>query len=342
MRLRRPSAAPIAAVLTALLLLPACGQSTGRARWVDAGAAGGAAGDGTSAPASPGPAGAGAPGTAAPKAPPGAAPARAYPVGVRQLALSRGAQRPLSTTVWYPATGRAGSGAPNVVADAAPAAGRFPVVLFSHGLTGYPEAYEGFTSRLAAAGFVVAAPAYPFTKRGAPSFNPVDVLNQPADAWHVIGEVLKLDTRTGDPLAGHLDQDRVGAAGHSAGGYTTAGMLSARRGAPLAAAVIIAGGAVGGFGGPSTPALFIHGDRDPTVEYANGRAAYDALPWPKAFLTLANGGHWEFLAPGAVGFDATTRTATDFLRWSLYGDAAAKGRVARDGGAGARVEAALG
>jgi dienelactone hydrolase len=244
--------------------------------------------------------------------------------------------------VWYPATGKAGAAA-GAGAGAA-ANGHFPVVLFSHGLTGIPTAYEGILTRLAAAGFVVAAPAYPYTKQGAPSYNPLDVLNQPADAWYVIGEVLKLNTRSGDPLAGHLDPSRVGLAGHSAGAYTTAGMLTARREAPVAGAVIIAGGSIGGFAGTATPVLYVHGDQDPTVGIANGRAAYAATPWPKAFVTVVGGGHWQYLAPGAPGFAATVATTTDFLRWTLYGDDAAKARIAGDGSrdGAVRTETALG
>ena len=276
-------------------------------------------------------------GADAPPAPFGGAPTTAFAVGVRHLALSRGTDRPLPTTIWYPAAGKQrGTGA-------APAAGRFPLVLFSHGLTGSPAAYEGLLTRLASAGFVVAAPAYPHTSAGAPSYNPLDVLNQPADAWYVIGEVRKLDSRSDDPLAGHLEA-RVGIVGHSAGGYTTAGMLTMPPSVRVSGAVIIAGGSMGAFAGPGAPVLFVHGDEDPTVAYRNGREAYQAVPWPKAFLTVVGGEHWQFLAPGARGFDPTVRTMTDFLRWSLYGDEAARGRIAADGTATglARTEVALG
>lgn len=273
-------------------------------------------------------------GTSATQAPSAHAPSKAFAVGTRTLSLSRSG-RSLPTTIWYPATRRS-AGAP--VAE-----GRFPVVLFSHGLHGLPAYYRQHATRFAAAGFVIAAPAYPFTKQGATAFNMGDMDNQPADASHVITELLKLDTKAGDPFVGHLDGAHVGAAGHSAGGFTTAGMLAGNRDARIKAGIVISGGSMGSFAGTPTPVLFVHGDSDPTVPYAVGRNTYNKLAWPKAFLTALGQGHSEFLNPGATGFDQTMRTMLDFLRWTLYGDADAKGRLAKDGNASGvtRYEAKL-
>jgi dienelactone hydrolase len=241
---------------------------------------------------------------------------------VRQLDLARGADRPLPTTVWYPAQGTAGGSAHS---GAAPASGRFPLVLLSHGLTGLPAYLAAVGTRWAAAGFVVAAPAYPHTRYGAPHFDVTDVANQPADASYVITQVL-----ASDPA--HVDPAAIAAAGHSAGGYTTTGLLSSHRDPRLRAAIVIAGALLGGaYTGPATPVLFVHGDADQTVSYpSGGRPAYDALPWPKAFLTVVGGDHGKYLAAGNRGFDQMIATTTDFLRWALYGDSAAKDRLSRD------------
>src|SRR5690349_9404153 len=96
-----------------------------------------------------------------------AAPATRFAVGARTLALSRGPDRPLPTTLWYPAGGAFGGPARP---GAPPASGRFPLVILSHGLGGSPEFYAPIGTRWAAAGFVVAAPAYPHTKNGAGDF----------------------------------------------------------------------------------------------------------------------------------------------------------------------------
>jgi alpha-beta hydrolase superfamily lysophospholipase len=235
--------------------------------------------------------------------------------------------------VWYPARGDAGGDARP---DATPAAGRFPLVLLSHGLTGLPAALAPIGTRWAAAGFIVAAPAYPHTNHDTAHFDLGDVVNQPADASYVIGEVLALGGRDGDPLAGHIDAAAVAAAGHSAGAITTTGLLSAQRDARLRAAIVIAGALLGGaYSGPVTPVLFVHGDADPTVSYQGGHAAYDAVPWPKAFLTLLGADHGSYLAANAPGFDELIRTTTDFLRGTLYGDAAALRRLRDDGTSGA-------
>ncbi|MFF3857199.1 alpha/beta hydrolase family protein [Micromonospora sp. NPDC002575] len=249
----------------------------------------------------------------------GPAPATAYPVGVLTFTLDPGGARPLPVTVWYPA------------ARGGVATGRFPVVVFSHGLDSLPALHAPLTSRWAAAGFVVAAPAYPHTRRGAARFTRADVRHQPADGWRLIRHLVRLDTRRGDPLAGHLDVARFAAAGHSAGGFTTAGMLTSGHPPRLRAGIVIAGGGLAGaFAGPTAPVLFVHGDADPVVAVTVGRAAYARTPGPAGFLTVAGGDHGAYLTPGRPGFAQVLATTTDFLRWALYGDRAALRRLPAD------------
>ncbi|HWH00072.1 MAG TPA: alpha/beta hydrolase, partial [Pilimelia sp.] len=249
-----------------------------------------------------------------------------YAVGVRQLALARGMGRPLPTTVWYPAAGVAGGPAQ----PGAPVArGRFPVVLFSHGLHSEPGRHAALILRWAAAGFVVAAPAYPYTRAATLAFSRADVRNQPADAWYVLREVTALNERPGDAFAGHLDPDRLAAAGHSAGGFTTTGLFTPGHDPRLRAGIVIAGGGLAGaFAGPPAALLFVHGSADRVVPITLGRAAYERVPWPRAFLTMLGQGHGEYLGAGRPGFDPTAAVTTDFLRWGLYRDAAARARLA--------------
>jgi fermentation-respiration switch protein FrsA (DUF1100 family) len=229
--------------------------------------------------------------------------------------------------VWYPASGASG-GSPKT--NAAPASGRFPLLLFSHGLTASPESYAALTTRIASAGFVVAAPAYPFTSSGATSFNAADLVKQPADATFVITAVAALDTTSGDPLGGHIDTAHIAAGGHSGGGYTTVGELcGSTRDTRLKSAIVLSGGSLGAkLTGPSTPTLFIHGDNDQTVPYSSGRAVYSAMTWPKAFLTILGGDHLSSVFGSTA--DADANTMIDFLRWTLYGDASARARLAGD------------
>lgn len=272
----------------------------------------------------------------APSAPSGSAPDQTYAVGVRTLDLGRGTTRPLQVTVWYPARTDTSAG-PAADArwftprrDASIAPGRFPIVLFSHGLHSLPEFHAPMTTRWAAAGFVVAAPAYPHTNRRTSRFDRNDIRRQPGDAWQVIQHLSHLDQVPGDRFAGHLAATRIAAVGHSAGGYTTAGLFTAGHSEWLRGGIVIAGGAmVGGgsastFAGPPAPLFFIHGDADRTVPVRTGRQAYDRVPWPKAFLTLTGRGHGEYLVPGRPGFAQTVTATTEFLRWTLYGDPEAR------------------
>ncbi|TDC28960.1 chlorophyllase [Micromonospora sp. 15K316] len=267
--------------------------------------------------------------TPAPRVPEGRAPTKDFAVGVRQLKLNRDGDRPLPLTVWYPAAGEAG-GDPE--RSAAVADGEFPVVMFSHGLGGRPDDYAALLTRWAAAGFVVAAPTFPHTSRGADG-NVLDVLNQPADVSYALTHVLALDAAAGDPLRGRLAADRVAAAGHSAGGVTTVGLFTAGRDERLDAGVVFAGTSLGvgtAFAGATAPQLFVHGERDEVVEYAAGKAVYDAVPWPKAMLSLTRGDHGRALLSDGAALRVVAETTVDFLRWSLYGDAAAKDRIPTD------------
>jgi fermentation-respiration switch protein FrsA (DUF1100 family) len=240
------------------------------------------------------------------------APATAFAVATRHLDLGRGKGRPLPTTIWYPRSG----------------AGPFPVIVFSHGLTSEPSAYAGLLTRWARAGFVVAAPAFPHTSYGVKELDALDVANQPADVSYVLTRVLALNTRSGDVLRGRLDPKRVAAAGHSAGGITTIGLFSGNRDDRLVAGIVLAGEQVlpVPFSGPAAPLLFVHGKLDRTVPYSSGLEAFNAVPWPKAMMAVTEGGHVTITKE----FGPVLATTTDFWRWSLYGDAAARARLKAD------------
>jgi len=259
-----------------------------------------------------------------------------YPVGLRVLHLSRGPHRPLPTLVLYPA-------APYATVDSAsdpsrvrhgsatdPADGRFPLVLFSHGLSGSPERYAAALTGWAAAGFVVAAPTYPYTSEFTKQFRRTDIVHQPDDARYVLDRIRRLDGTPGDPLAGHIDTDRIAAVGHSAGGYTTAGLFTAGHDPRLLAGVIMAGWiAPGAFAGPPATILFLQGTSDPVVPAAVSRRAFDRVPWPKAYLLMRRNSHTTYLRPGGIGYALMESTVVDFLRWTLDGDEAARARLPR-------------
>jgi len=63
-------------------------------------------------------------------------------------------------------------------------------------------------------------------------------------------------------------------------------------------------------GGLRTPLLVLHGDRDHTVPFAQGRRLFDAAPEPKTFFTIAGAGHNDTYL---VGGDLYWRAWSAFL-----------------------------
>ncbi|HEY3671060.1 MAG TPA: hypothetical protein VGN51_09000 [Acidimicrobiia bacterium] len=110
--------------------------------------------------------------------------------------------RQLPTTVWYPTDG----------------GGPFPLVVFAHGYGATPSTYAPLLTRIAAAGYVVAAPRYPLLS-GQPA-GPTDTVGWDdlfPDTRFVTTQVLARST-SGDPaLGGLIDPNRIAVAGHSDG-----------------------------------------------------------------------------------------------------------------------------
>lgn len=239
----------------------------------------------------------------------------------RTITFTRGARK-LETTIVWPAEGQ----------------GRLPVILFGHGLGGLPPFYGELLKRWAAAGFVVAAPAFPQTRFGADKVEITDVPNQPADLGAVLDGLIALDPA--DPIRQRLDPDKVAAAGHSAGAISALGLFTANgpegRDERIDAGIILAGNSLGvgeKFTGDPVPLLFVHATGDPVVPSATGRSAYRAVPWPKGFLTLPGKEHiTPYLAPGDPAFPTVAAATTDFLLWALLKDAQAFQRLRKTPG----------
>ncbi|MFE9061828.1 alpha/beta hydrolase family protein [Streptomyces violaceusniger] len=265
-----------------------------------------------------------------------AAPAGQFAVGVRQFNWSRGA-RSLFTKVFYPTPGAPG-GAP--IPNAPLADGVFPVAEWSHGMYGNSDSYASQTHAIASAGFICPAPSFSDNT----NLGSVYGGEWSRDVSEVITRTLALNGSTGGPFAGHIDTAAgVGVSGHSMGGMTTHGLVTAWPDDRITAAVPVACVDMG------TPAasvragvLFIHGDKDPTCDYPLARRAYEELPALKAFLTHLGADHAAYLNPGFPTFDRTQNTLVDWFRWRLYHDTAARDRLPADAtGAGTRWESAL-
>jgi dienelactone hydrolase len=203
----------------------------------------------------------------------------------------------------------------------------FPLIIWSHGWTAGPEVYQAIERALASAGFVVAAPAYPLSNSAAPG-GPIvtDLGNQPADASFVLDHALAL-AKNGW-LKGKVDPSKIGAGGHSLGGFTTYELVynSACRDKRIKAAVAMSAIAAGcggtNFKNIDTPLLAIHGDHDELVPYDGGQKSFNEANSPKFFMTIVGGKHvTEELGGTTPGQRALTTAIIGFFNRYLRGEA---------------------
>jgi predicted dienelactone hydrolase len=171
-----------------------------------------------------------------------------YAVGLRTLTLtdSGDESRSFSVDVWYPVDAADTTGLANAeysfipglgytsevsFTDAPAAEGPFPLVVYSHGSGGFRWVATFFTEFLASKGFVVAAPDHTgntaidgFT--GGSVDSPTNANNRPGDVSDTIDAVLAANADESDPLAGRVDDTRIGLTGHSFGGFTALASVS--------------------------------------------------------------------------------------------------------------------
>jgi len=264
--------------------------------------------------------------------PAGAAVATPHPLGVRVETFvdpSRptaehgsapgSSSRTLRTTIVFPAVDQ--DGPPDT------ARGPYPLIVFAHGSGGFGSAYLPMLRGWAAAGYVVAAPAFPLAAPGGGALGDEssleDLPNLPADMTFVMTQLLQLNDDPASPLRGLVDPARVGAAGHSLGAMATLAVAANtccydRR---VKAAMILAGrempfGSGTFFARIRTPLLLIHGDADTNVAYRDGRKAYADAPPPRFFLTLPGGDHSAMFDP----FDGPAATSATQVAIAFFDD----------------------
>jgi len=238
--------------------------------------------------------------------------------------------RPLDTVIWYPTNPGAGPISPQqaAVIDAPLAAGGpYPLVLFSHGLCGYPLQSTFLTALLAAQCFVVVAPPHPgntlseFPTCGTPTAQVNSFLERPSDIVFVLNQVLAASADPSSPLFGAIDPDRIAMSGHSFGGLTTYLVQSieprVKVAIPMAPATIAAQ--------PLTvPSLTMFGAIDTVVSLPPIRALYASSAPPKFEVEIQHAGHYAFSGacfPSSDCNPPTTLTQDEahgqVLRWVL-------------------------
>jgi dienelactone hydrolase len=176
---------------------------------------------------------------------------------------------------------------------------------------GHPDTFLAFAESWAREGYVVALPAFPLSREGVGVFE--DVANQPGDVSFVIDELTALDDV--DPLAGHVDGERIAAGGHSLGSVTTYGVAynSCCLDERIDATITVAGGSLPFEGGdyddpPATPMLLVHGAADQLVDVATGDAMFDLAEYPIWYLRPDGADHVTVFSgePGRLLDEAAT------------------------------------
>lgn len=163
-----------------------------------------------------------------------------YKVGRRTLTTTDvDRKRELTVDVWYPVAAEA-TGKPSrysflptayvdskIALDSPPPStdGPFPLVVYSHGSGGVRYVASYFTELLASHGFVVYSADHTgdtATDRivGSDTTPELNAFNRATDLPHVIDFALSENDRQDSPLAGIVDPERIGTAGHSFGGFT--------------------------------------------------------------------------------------------------------------------------
>jgi predicted dienelactone hydrolase len=244
--------------------------------------------------------------------------------------------RTLVTKIWYPAA----EGTVDAPREGAtPKDGPYPLIVFAHGLGGSPEKSADLLARWAAAGYVVAAPAFPLTNSDTPGgTNAADTASQPGDISFVISSMLQLAKTQDSPLHGLIDPKQIGVAGHSNGGVTTLGLIANTccRDKRVKAAIVLAGTP-----GPypdgkydyasAPPTLVVHGTKDPLMDYPTMITVYNKLEGPKGLLSIQGADHGEYLDPSSKYFATTLKATTDFFDAYVKGNTRAIARLSKDG-----------
>ena len=218
--------------------------------------------------------------------------------------------------------------------------GPFPVVLWSHGkgtpLGSYDVLAEQFTSR----GYLFVAPSYPllgaFSPAG-PDGAEFDKVNQPADASFVLSRMIVQSEDPGHWLHGLVDTGRIGAAGESAGGFTTLGLLNSccsdRR---IRAAFVVAPAMQSGprgtlpgqwFTSRNPPIMFMQSSGDGEVSIANTQDFYAKMQPPKYFMQTKGGNHYDVVRSSGDLRRAIEGSMVAFFDAYLKGDTSGFARL---------------
>ncbi len=237
--------------------------------------------------------------------------------------------RVIPVIVLYPAVGDPG-GVGSFSDGADPAAGRFPMVVYSHGVGSSGEQRNDVLAAWARAGYVVIAPTFPLSSRG---WDITDLPRQPGDVAFVVEALRSRAQNPADVLHDRVLTGCVALAGHSLGGATTlaaafdpcCSSIAPRAVIDIAGVAVLVTPGASFAAAPPLPTLIVHGVGDATVGYEQSERAVDELTGPRWLVTFPGGGHNSMFEPPEL--DVLTPTVVQFLDAWLKGVPALSERI---------------
>ncbi len=208
-------------------------------------------------------------------------------------------ERRMAVEIWYPAaTDVQSPEARDVPVERS--GSPYPLIIFAHGYTAFRRQSATFTQGLASHGYIVASPDFPQSRIDTPGGPRLwAALDQPKDVSFVINEMLRRNGDSASPLAGTMDEARIGMAGHSLGGLTTLlTAYGADRDPRLKAILPIS--PVGCLFPASVtsdrtlPVMVVGGSDEVIVDPGWIKMAYDAVPPPKYRVEIIGADHVRF------------------------------------------------
>ena len=264
-----------------------------------------------------------------------------FPVGVCTQDLHDPKRnRTLPTEIWYPATDQFKgkdlaeetkdkyqfmdiTPSQNAVRDADLRKGKFPLVVFSHGFGSHRCSSSHLGCHLASHGYIIAGPDHvgntlmdilnygeQIRKGSPPDFKEIGrrvFLNRPIDITFTIDCMLNNETHI--PLDS-IDVERIGASGHSYGGWTILMAISRDKRISVALPLASAGGTLQDSTEPNpfkdvlnlkwkqnVTSLYLASEKDSVVGIKSIRDLYIRTKEPKLMVVLNNADHFHFCSP---------------------------------------------
>jgi len=212
-------------------------------------------------------------------------------------------ERTLITEVWYPTSLDPSLGVAEVRdAPVEHTHAPYPLIVWSHGFVNTRRSLLFLTLELVHRGFVVVGADFPLTSVDSPCKVWLgDGAQQALDVRFLIDTFLNRSADPHDEYSGLIDPQRIGALGHSFGGFTSllAG-YSRDFGDPRIQAVLVSSPFTclfdeALFGRQPLPVLFIGGNRDGILPFRNNtETAFEMAPPPKFLVEVDGGTHFGF------------------------------------------------